>query len=62
MRCADCGVTMQCIETRQYHDPNLDMFYVERRKICRSCGTRLKTIEVPQDRWAELYRGYSDAD
>lgn len=35
----------EVLETRQYLDPETDMYYVERRRQCLECETRFTTVE-----------------
>jgi transcriptional regulator NrdR family protein len=49
MMCPVCSSKMGCNQTRNYTDSNRGFMYVERRRVCSSCGYRMMTVEVDQD-------------
>jgi transcriptional regulator NrdR family protein len=49
MVCINCSKKMICNQTKNYHDEDQNFNYVERRRVCLSCGYRLKTVEIPQE-------------
>jgi len=44
---------MLCNQTKNYHDPDKNFNYVERRRICIKCGYRQMTVEIPQEMFAK---------
>jgi len=62
MICPDCGNNdIRVKDTRTYHDPNHNFFYVGRRRKCQGCGLEFKTIEIEEVVWqAVLNQGASD--
>ena len=51
MWCPTCDKPTQVIDTRKFQDVSRTFDFVERRRICRECGYRHKSIEVPQEIW-----------
>jgi transcriptional regulator NrdR family protein len=49
MVCINCSKKMICNQTKNYHDETQNFNYVERRRVCLSCGYRLMTVEIPQE-------------
>jgi transcriptional regulator NrdR family protein len=49
MVCPECSNKMICNQTKNYHDEDKNFNYVERRRVCLSCGHRMMTVEIPQE-------------
>lgn len=54
MQCPECNHKMECNQTRHFSDPDRGYNYVERRRICTSCGHRMYTVEIPREVLSEL--------
>ena len=51
MICPECNHKMACNQTKHYSHPDRGFNYVERRRICGECGTKIFTIEIPADEY-----------
>lgn len=51
MNCKECGEKSRTIDTRNFHDPNEDFDYVERKHLCEHCGHKFISIEVDVEEW-----------
>jgi len=54
MRCQKCDSRMDCNQTKNFTDPEKGYYYVERRRVCSSCGHRMYTVELPQEVLSEV--------
>ena len=54
MQCPQCDYKMECNQTKNFMDSEHGYYYVERRRICKSCGHRMYTVELSKEVLAEL--------
>jgi len=54
MRCVTCDSPTNIIDSRKYHDPNSNFDFVNRRRLCKSCGYKFVTIEITEDTWINI--------
>ena len=43
-------------DTRKYRDITGTFDFVQRQRICRQCGYKTQSIEIPQETWEKYYR------
>lgn len=56
MWCPTCDKPTQVIDTRKFQDVSRTFDFVQRQRVCRACGHRLQSIEIPQEVWEQHYR------
>lgn len=56
MWCPECDKPTQVLDTRKYHDITGSFDFARRRRVCRDCGYKFLSIEVPQEVWNNYYQ------
>ena len=56
MWCPTCDKPTQVTDTRKYRDITGTFDFVQRLRICRQCGYKTQSIEIPQETWEKYYR------
>ena len=56
MWCPTCDKPTQVIDTRKYRDITNTFDFVQRLRICRECGRKFTSIEIPQETWDKTYK------
>lgn len=56
MWCPTCDKPTQVIDTRKYRDITNTFDFVQRQRVCRECGHKFVSIEIPQDTWVKYYK------
>jgi transcriptional regulator NrdR family protein len=51
VNCKQCEAATEVKDSRRFYDKNLDLRYVERRRLCPECGNRFVTIELTKEEW-----------
>jgi transcriptional regulator NrdR family protein len=62
MRCVTCDSPTNIIDSRKYHDPKENFDFVNRRRLCKSCGHKFTTIEVTEDTWINILNQSGEVD
>jgi len=55
MWCPECDKPTQVLDTRKYRDITGSFDFARRRRVCRDCGYKFLSIEVPQEEWNKYY-------
>lgn len=55
MWCPTCDKPTQVTDTRKYQDISRTFDFVQRQRVCRGCGWKFQSIEVPQEVWERHY-------
>ena len=56
MWCPSCDKPTQVIDTRKYRDITDTFDFVQRQRVCRECGHKFLSIEIPQETWDKTYK------
>jgi transcriptional regulator NrdR family protein len=56
MWCPSCDKPTQVIDTRKYRDITDTFDFVQRQRVCRECGHKFSSIEIPQETWDKTYK------
>jgi transcriptional regulator NrdR family protein len=56
MWCPSCDKPTQVIDTRKYRDITDTFDFVQRQRVCRECGHKFASIEIPQETWDKTYK------
>lgn len=52
MNCPECNESgVKTLDTRSYVDEEQGFYYVERKRVCNTCGYKYMTIEVDIEVW-----------
>lgn len=55
MICANCGAPqVRTRDTRTFRDPTMNVYFVERKRVCPQCEIQFKTIELPIEIYASM--------